>query len=364
MHYEPILTMAQQATGPGSTQQLGRWALWMLVLIIILLLMVIGMLSAVLKRRRDRSQQRPRQDSLQLDAWIEAGRRMQPRGESDESLPQAPNQPSNQSSNQARVGGPIEIPADQFSGMRPIALVTGGARRVGRATCIALARAGCDIVCTYHSSDDEAHTLLRELRSLGAAASAHRVNLLDLDAVDLFASFIADSMPRLDILVHNASVYAATPLHDLATPEALQQMSINAVAPLLLTAKLAPLLVQSSLPGKGAIVAMVDIHAMGRPRNDFIAYSMSKAALVEMVYSAAKELAPHVRVNGVAPGVVAWPETGSDSESASQAGYLRRVPLERAGTPADAAEAVRWLALDAHYTTGQIVRVDGGRWIT
>ena len=88
---------------------------------------------------------------------------------------------------------------------------------------------------------------------------------------------------------------------------------------------------------------------------------MSKAALVEMVRTLAIELAPEVRVNGVAPGVVAWPEEGYESDADAQRRYLKRVPMKRAGTPEDAAEAVRWLALEARYTTGEIVRVDGGR---
>jgi pteridine reductase len=108
---------------------------------------------------------------------------------------------------------------------------------------------------------------------------------------------------------------------------------------------------------------MCDMHALGRPRKGFAAYSMSKAALIEMVRCLARDLAPRVRVNGVAPGVVAFPESGYESTPDLQAKYLSRVPLDRSGTPEDAAEAVRWLALDARYTTGEIVRVDGGRWL-
>ncbi len=115
------------------------------------------------------------------------------------------------------------------------------------------------------------------------------------------------------------------------------------------------------MKGGGAVVAMADIHAMGLPRPAFSAYAMSKAALVEMVRSLARELAPRVRVNGVAPGVVAWPEQGYESESGAQAAYLKRVPLARAGAPEEAAAAVAWLAMDATYVTGQILRLDGGR---
>jgi pteridine reductase len=136
---------------------------------------------------------------------------------------------------------------------------------------------------------------------------------------------------------------------------------VNAIAPLLLSKKLAGALSRSDLPGGGSIVAMADIHAMGLPRPGFIAYAMSKAALVEMVRALARELAPKVRVNGAAPGVVAWAPGEYEGNEAAQRAYLSRVPLERAGTPEDAGAVVRWLALEARYVTGQIIRVDGGR---
>jgi pteridine reductase len=117
------------------------------------------------------------------------------------------------------------------------------------------------------------------------------------------------------------------------------------------------------MEGGGSIVAMCDIHAMGRPRKEYLAYSMSKAALAEMVQTLARELAPRVRVNGVAPGVVVFAESGADADPAMQKAYLSRVPLGRSGTPEDAARAVRWLAMEATYVTGEIVRLDGGRWL-
>ena len=257
---------------------------------------------------------------------------------------------------------------DEGSG-RPVALITGGARRVGRAIAFALARAGCDVIITFRGSDREARTLLEEVRPLGARGACERLDLSDLVAVRGFAAGFARSHARLDVLVHNASVYEPSPLESLArTPgpgevSADEMLTVNAVAPLVLTAGLAGLLRSSVLPGGGAVVAMCDIHAMGRPRRDHAAYSMSKAALAEMVRSLARDLAPGVRVNGVAPGVVAWPEAGAEADPAMQERYLSRVPLGRAGTPEDAAEAVRWLALEARYTTGQVVRVDGGRWL-
>lgn len=265
---------------------------------------------------------------------------------------------------------------------RPLALVTGGARRVGRAITLALAGAGCDVIVTYRTSEGEARGVIEAARPLGASVACERLDLGDLTAVRAFAASITHSHRRLDVLVHNASVYHPSTLDELArtpgeappiaadprssTPEGDLEHTfrVNAIAPLILTAGLAPLLRRSILLGGGSVVALSDIHALGRPRRNMAAYAMSKAALTEMVESLALDLAPHVRVNGVAPGVVAWPEGGPEADPSMQQRYLSRVPLARAGTPKDAAEAVQWLAIDAQYITGQIVRVDGGRWLT
>lgn len=248
-------------------------------------------------------------------------------------------------------------------GSRPHALVTGASRRVGRAIALCLARAGCDVSITYSTSEGEAKAAVAEIEGLGVRARAFKLDLADAAALESFSATLQSGCPTLDILVHNASSYSPSPLPTLAAQRVERDYRINAVAPLVLSARLAPLLSKSTLPGGGAMVAMADLHAMGRPRKGFASYSMSKAALVEMVRSLARDLAPLVRVNAVAPGVVAWPESGHESDPTAQAAYLARVPLERAGTPEDAAEVVRWLALDARYTTGEIVRVDGGRWL-
>lgn len=246
-----------------------------------------------------------------------------------------------------------------------MALITGAAKRIGRACALTLARTGCDLILTYKSSADEALTTAEDIRaaSPGAAVQLIELDLADLDAVDRLGASLAGSLPRLDILIHNASIYGPRPLAELDANHILDMYRINAAAPLLLTRHLAPLLAKSPLPGRGAIVAMCDMHAMGRPRKHMCAYTMSKAALVEMVRSLARELAPSIRVNGIAPGVVAFPDSGKEADPQMQQAYLSRVPLGRSGTPEDAAEAVRWLAIDAHYTTGEIVRVDGGRWL-
>jgi pteridine reductase len=235
----------------------------------------------------------------------------------------------------------------------PIALVTGGARRVGAAVCRALAEAGYHIIITYNTSAEAAARLADELPSAEVSA----LPLDDPQRVQEWGGELAGRIDRLDALVHNASIYEPTELDELDAAKVRRFYDVNAASPLLLTGALAPLLKRS----RGAIVAMTDIHALGLPRVRYSAYAMSKAALAEMVRSLARDLAPDVRVNAVAPGVVAWPAEGPESDERAQQAYLDLVPLARPGTVEDAAEAVRWLIMDATYLTGQTIRVDGGR---
>lgn len=251
----------------------------------------------------------------------------------------------------------------QSTGERRTVLVTGGAKRVGRAICRAFASQGFDVVLTYRRSASEAVKAQLELQRFGVACAIHALDLNDTEQVVEFAQHMAMSLPRLDVLVHNASIYAQTPLTDLTANEALHHYRVNALAPLLLSQRLVGRLAESSIPGHGSIIAMLDIHAEGLPRRSYSAYAMSKAALSQLVRSLARDLAPHVRVNGVAPGVVAWPESGNEADKEVQKRYLKSVPMDRAGKAEEAAEAVLWLATRATYTTGQVIRVDGGRWL-
>ncbi len=250
---------------------------------------------------------------------------------------------------------------------RRVAMITGATRRLGLAIARRFAQAGFDLELTSRSRDDAAlNQLSREFAGLGARTRWHPLNLDDPADVERWA--IAWARARgasaLDVLVHNASSYTESPLGDLSADQALAHFRVNALAPLLLSKHLAPRLAESSLPNGGAIVTMLDIHAIGRPRRNYLSYAMSKAALAEMTRGLAIELAPRVRVNGVAPGVIGFAESGPDTDPAMQAAYLKRVPLQRAGTFEEAAEIVRWLAMDAAYVTGQVVRIDGGRWLT
>lgn len=247
----------------------------------------------------------------------------------------------------------------------PVALVTGAARRVGRATALALADAGCDLLITWNTSENEANTLAEDVRERGRAATSFHADLANPGGIDNLIGAISGVTPHLDILVHNASRYRPAPPGSFDPEDAFAHFQVNAVAPLHLTTGLLPLLRKSALDAGAAVVAMLDIHALGsgsRPRKGtFTPYAMSKAALTEMVRALAVELAPDIRVNGVAPGVVAFPEAGYESDAEMQQRYLSRVPLGRSGTPEEAAEAVRWLALEGTYCTGEIIKVDGGR---
>ncbi|MGQ0627337.1 MAG: SDR family oxidoreductase [Phycisphaerales bacterium] len=250
---------------------------------------------------------------------------------------------------------------------RPMAVVTGAcrSRRVGAAIARALARGGCDLVLTHRDEPGPEHAeVLREVAALGATCRLERVDLSEPGRAEAWASGLGAELSRVDVLVHNASLYEPTPLATVTGAEIERHARVNVVAPLLMSRALGPALARSVMPGGGAIIAMCDVHALGetgQPRKGFLAYSLSKAALAEVVVVLARELAPGVRVNGVAPGVVAFPEAGFESDAQAQARYLSRVPMGRSGTPAEAAEVVRWLALDATYCTGQIIRVDGGR---
>lgn len=238
-----------------------------------------------------------------------------------------------------------------------VAMVTGGARRVGRATAIHLAQAGADVAITYRTSDEAAAETAEAIEQLGRRAWLLQADLGDVAQIEPLRDRLLEQTGRLDVLVHNASVFDATPWGTLSADDWHRQMTVNALSPVLLTQALRTELAADE---GGRVIHFVDIHVLGRPRRNYTAYNASKAALVEMTASLALEMAPAVTVNAVAPGVVAWAEGMSDADRAA---YLERVPLGRAGTVDDAARTVVYLARDADYVTGQIIRVDGGRYL-
>lgn len=241
----------------------------------------------------------------------------------------------------------------------PRAIVIGGARRVGRAVALELARAGFELDLTHRTSVLEASSAASEARALGSPeVRLHALDLADAEAAAAFAGSVPPG--AVDALVIVASSYARTPFGSIDAAACELEMRVNAVAPLLLAQAFAPRLRASVLAGGGAVVAFGDIHAQGRPRRAYAPYLMSKAALHAMVEALALELAPDVRVNAIAPGVVAWPD---DAPADERARYEARIPLVRPGTPEDAARMVRSLVLDMPYVTGSVLRLDGGRWL-
>jgi pteridine reductase len=222
-----------------------------------------------------------------------------------------------------------------------VALVTGAGVRVGRAIAADLARHGFTVAAHYHR-----HRPPRGLTALRADLAAPG------GADDLARAFRA-RFRRLDLLVNSAAGFDERPLAETDAAAFDAQMDLNARAPLLLVRALAPLLSRS----RGAVVNVADVGGGLVPWKGFAAYAASKAALVRLTECLALELAPRVRVSAVAPGTVLWPERYPAERREELA---RRIPLRRAGTPADVAEAVRFLAL-APFVTGAILPVDGGR---
>jgi len=238
---------------------------------------------------------------------------------------------------------------------RPVALVTGAARRLGAAIARGLHAAGYDLALHYRHSAADMQALVDELEAgRGGSTLVLQAELAQFDRLPELVANTVGRFGRLDALVNNASGFQPTPL-GTATPAQWDALfASNARAPFFLAQAAAPHLAAA----RGAIVNLLDIHAQ-RPLRDHAVYCMAKAALAMATKSLALELAPDVRVNAIAPGAILWPD--GDTDDARRAALLARTPLARTGTPGEIAEAVRWLLCDATYCTGQILRLDGGR---
>ena len=237
------------------------------------------------------------------------------------------------------------------------ALVTGGARRVGAAIARRLHAAGANLMLHYRDSAADADALAAELNSLRPkSASTVKAELLAPIAPRALVGAAKDAFGRLDVLVNNASSFFPVPLGAIELSHWEELVGSNLRAPLFISQQAAPELAKNS----GAIVNIVDIHAE-RPLKGYPLYSIAKAGLAALTRSLALELAPQVRVNGVAPGAIAWPEDGQ-FDPAERGRIVATTPLGRVGRPEDVAQAVHFLAC-APYVTGQIIAVDGGRSI-
>lgn len=234
-------------------------------------------------------------------------------------------------------------------------LVTGGGKRIGATIVRSLHGAGANVAIHYRSSGEEANQLSAQLNDQRDQSSITlQADLNQLGAIEAMIAELIDTCGRLDALVNNASSFYPTPLGSITEAQWDDLIGSNLKAPLFLC--------QAALPhlraSRGSIVSLVDIHAQ-RPLRDHVVYGPAKAGLAMLTRSLARDLGPDVRVNGVAPGAILWPD--DEMSDKIKASIIKQVPLKRSGEPADIARTVLFLLRDAPYVTGQIIAVDGGR---
>jgi len=236
------------------------------------------------------------------------------------------------------------------------ALVTGAAKRIGAVIASTLHEAGANVAIHYHRSAAEAEQLATELnRRRPNSAFTISADVLDIAALERMAKdVLARTGGKLDVLVNNASNFYPTPLGTVTPEQWHDLVGSNLKAPLFLSQALLPAL----RAARGVIINIVDVHAQ-RPLRDHAVYGAAKAGLAMLTRSLAKDLGPHIRVNGVSPGAILWPDEGMSE--ALRTGIIKQTALKRSGKPEDVAAAVLFLVRDASYITGQIIAVDGGR---
>jgi pteridine reductase len=233
--------------------------------------------------------------------------------------------------------------------------VTGAAKRIGAVIASSLHDAGANVAIHYHSSAAAADELAVHLNQR-RAGSAFTVgaDVRDITALERMAQQVLQRTGKLDVLVNNASNFYPTPLGSVTEEQWHDLIGSNLKAPLFLSQAVLPAL----RAARGVIINIVDVHAQ-RPLRDHPVYGAAKAGLAMLTRSLAKDLGPHIRVNGVSPGAILWPDIGMSEQL--RAGIIRQTALKRSGEPQDIAAAVLFLVRDAPYVTGQIIAVDGGR---
>lgn len=240
-----------------------------------------------------------------------------------------------------------------------VMLVTGGSKRVGAAICRRLHAAGANIALHYRASGEAAQALQDELNAQRAGSVAlFSADLLDLQELPVLIEQVEARFGRLDALINNASSFYPTPLDKVNESQWHDLLGTNLRAPLFLAQAAAQALRHSH----GCIVNIVDIHAE-RPMHGHLLYSVAKAGLVALTRGLAQEMAPQVRVNAVAPGVILWPESSEWEDEVQRRKIVAHTLLKREGEPDDIARTVAFLIQDAPYITGQVISVDGGRSI-
>lgn len=236
----------------------------------------------------------------------------------------------------------------------PVALITGAAKRIGATIATQLHLQGYRVIVHYGSSADEAQALVDKLNSQRpSSAQCLQANLCEPEDIDALAKNAADIWGRVDVLVNNASSFYPTPFGEIKESDWLSLVGSTVKGPLFLTQALAPELAKT----KGVVINMVDMH-IDRPLPQHSVYILAKSGLASLTRSLATELAPNVRVNGIGPGAILWPERAMETEEKQK--LIDTIPLGALGSPQDIANAVLFL-IDASYITGQILYVDGGR---
>ena len=236
-----------------------------------------------------------------------------------------------------------------------IALVTGAAARIGAAIAEILHQRGCDVILHYNSNIEAAQQLADRLNAARAgSASLVSADLSALAGVEQLAGQVKSNFGKLDVLVNNASRFYPTAVGATLAWQWDDLMNSNLKGPYFL----AQALLGELRAARGSIINLLDVHSE-RPMKGHAAYCISKAGLAMMTLALARDLGPDIRVNGVSPGAILWPEDGMSD--AAQQTILRQVPLQRPGDPDDIAGCVLYLIRDATYVTGQIIAVDGGR---
>jgi len=238
-----------------------------------------------------------------------------------------------------------------------VALITGAARRIGAAIATTLHRNGANIAVHYRKSSANAEALAERLNTERPdSAALFQADLNDTEALPSLVEKVVAWHGTLDVLVNNASSFYPTPPGEITQAHWDDLVGSNLKAPLFLSQAALPALREAG----GAIINLIDVHAQ-RPLRNHAVYGSAKAGLAMLTRSLAKDLAPEVRVNGVSPGAILWPENGMDD--ATRETILKQIPLARPGQPEDIAGCVLYLVRDATYVTGQIIAVDGGRSI-
>ncbi len=237
----------------------------------------------------------------------------------------------------------------------PVALITGAAHRLGAEIARTLHREGYNIAVHFRHSRQSALTLQSELHALrDHSVTLIKADLLNIANIEDIVTHTLQTWGRLDVLINNASSFYPTHVGKITLTDWDDLVGTNLKAPLFLSQAAAPHLQQT----RGCIVNIVDIHA-DRPLKNYPVYSIAKAGLVMLTKSLARELGPNVRVNAVAPGAILWPEHNMEDETKDY--IVSRTALKRQGSSKDIARAALFLIRDAHYTSGHVLTIDGGR---